>query len=141
VPYRGAAEAARDIAGGTLQASILTSGSTKPLVESGRAVAIAVTAARRGGIEGVPTLAESGFPGFDQTSWNAVFCRAGTPEPARRALEAAVDAATREPEVQARFAAAGAEPTRADADALAARVLRERALIQDLVRQTGISLG
>lgn len=141
VPYRGGAEAARDVAAGTLNAAIITAGSIKPVVESGRAVAIAVTAARRGGIEGVPTVAESGFPGFDQTSWNAVFCRAGTPESARRALEAAVDAATREPEVQARFAAAGAAPTRAEADALAARVVREGALIRDLVRETGISLG
>ncbi|MGG5817999.1 tripartite tricarboxylate transporter substrate-binding protein [Falsiroseomonas sp. HW251] len=141
VPYRGGAEAARDVAAGTLDSAIITAGSIKPVVESGRAVAIAVTATRRGGIEGVPTIAESGFPGFDQTSWNAVFCRAGTPEPARRALEAAVDAATREPDVQSRFAVMGAEPTRAEADALAARVVRERALIQELVRETGISLG
>ena len=53
----------------------------------------------------------------------------------------AMDAATSEPEVKARFAEIGAEATPAEPDRLAERLVRERALVQQLVRDTGISLG
>jgi tripartite-type tricarboxylate transporter receptor subunit TctC len=139
--YRGGAEVARDLAAGTLAAGILTVNSVKPVVDSGRAIAVAVTSGRRGGIEGVPTIAEQGFPGFDQTSWNAIFCRAGTPEPIRRRLAEAIDAATSDPEVKARFTQIGAEATPAEPAKLAERLTRERTEIQQLIRETGISFG
>ncbi|MBY0335513.1 MAG: twin-arginine translocation pathway signal protein [Acetobacteraceae bacterium] len=141
VPYRGGAEVARDIAAGTLDVGILTVGSIKPVIDSGRAFAVAITSARRGGIEGVPTIAEQGFPGFDQTSWNGILCRSGTPEPVRRRLEAAVDAATAEPEVRARLSQMGAEAVRADMDGFTARLARERGEVSQLIRETGISFG
>jgi tripartite-type tricarboxylate transporter receptor subunit TctC len=68
-----------------------------PIVQGGRAVPIAVTSAKRGGIPGVPTIAESDIPDFDITSWNAIFCRSGTPEQARHRLEEAINAATSTP--------------------------------------------
>jgi tripartite-type tricarboxylate transporter receptor subunit TctC len=141
VPYRGGSEVARDLATGTLEAGILSTNSLIPVVESGKARPIAVTSGRRGGFQGVPTIAESGFPGFDITSWNAIFCRSGTPDPVRRRLEEAINAATSDAEVKARFAAIGAEATAAEPDRLAERLVRERKLIQDLVRDTGIELG
>ena len=109
VPYRGGAEVARDLAAGTLPAGILTANSLNPVVQGGRAVAIAVTSAKRGGIPGVPTIAESGVADFDITSWNAMLCRAGTPEDVRRRLEDAINAATSDAEVRTRFAEIGAE--------------------------------
>ncbi|MCK8787531.1 tripartite tricarboxylate transporter substrate-binding protein [Roseomonas sp. NAR14] len=141
VPYRGGSEVARDLAAGTLEAGILSTNSLSPVIESGKARALAVTSARRGGIPGVPTIAESGVPGFDLTSWNAIFCRAGTPEPALRRLEAAIDAATADPEVRARFAAIGAEATPAEPRKLGERVAREREMVAQLIRDTGITLG
>ncbi|WP_376098106.1 Bug family tripartite tricarboxylate transporter substrate binding protein [Roseomonas sp. CCTCC AB2023176] len=142
VPYRGGAEVARDLAAGTLPSGYLSAGSLRPVLEAGRARAIALTSAeRRGGIEGVPTIAEAGFPGFDLTSWNAIFCRAGTPDPVRLQLEAALDHATADAEVQARLASMGAVRTPTDSDGLAARVTRERALLRELMRETGLSLG
>lgn len=140
-PYRGGAEVARDLAAGTLQAGIITVNSIRPILESRRATAIAVTSGRRGGIEGVPTIAEQGFPGFDQTSWNAVFCRSGTPEPIRARIAAAIDAATSDAEVKARLAAIGAEARPADPTGLADRITRERAELDGLIRETGISFG
>ena len=134
-------EAARDLAAGTLDAAILSTNSLNPVVESGRAKPIAVTSAKRGGIQGVPTIAESGVPGFDLTSWNAILCRAGTPDPVRRRLEEAINAATSDAEVKARFADIGAEATAAEPAMLGERLVRERQLVQDLVRDTGISLG
>jgi len=141
VPYRGGAEVARDIAAGTLPVGILTVNSIKPVVDAGRAVAVAITSARRGGMDGVPTIAEQGFPGFDQTSWNGIVCRSGTPEPIRRRLEAAVDAATADPEVRARLQQMGAQAVPADMDGFTARLARERDAIGRMIRETGISFG
>lgn len=141
VPYRGGSEVARDLAAGTLPAGILTANSLNPIVQGGRAVPIAVTSAKRGGIAGVPTIAESGIADFDITSWNAIFCRSGAPEETRHRLEEAINAATSAAEVRTRFAEIGAEATAAEPARLAERLVRERALIQQLVRDTGISLG
>lgn len=142
IPYRGGADVARDLAAGTLPSGYLGTSSITPVLQAGRAVAIALTSEeRRGGIEGLPTIAENGFPGFDFTSWNAVFCRAGTPEPIRARLEAAVAHATNDAEVRARLIASGTNPMPADSARLVARLARERALLRDLIRDTGISFG
>lgn len=141
IPYRGGSEVARDLAAGTLPAGILTANSLNPVVQGGRAVALAVTSAKRGGIPGVPTIAEAGVPDFDITSWNAIFCRSGAPEEARHRLEEAINAATSDAEVKARFTEIGAEATAAEPARLGERLVRERALIQQLVRDTGVSLG
>ncbi|MBP0494159.1 Bug family tripartite tricarboxylate transporter substrate binding protein [Pararoseomonas indoligenes] len=141
VPYRGGSEVARDLAAGSLPSGYLSLNSLSPVLESGKARAIALTSGTRMGIESVPTIAESGFPGFDLTSWNAIFCRTGTPEPIRRKLEEAVNFATRDDEVRQRLATMGATAVPAEADRLAARLVSERALVQNLMRDTGISFG
>ena len=141
IPYRGGSEVARDLAAGTLPAGILTANSLNPIVQGGRAVPVAVTSGKRGGIPSVPTIAEAGIPDFDITSWNAIFSRSGTPEEARHRLEEAINAATSDAEVRARFTDIGAEATAAEPARLGERLVRERALIQQLVRDTGISLG
>jgi tripartite-type tricarboxylate transporter receptor subunit TctC len=141
VPYRGGAEAARDLAAGTLASACITVGSLRPIIESGRAVPIAITSIQRGGLPGVPTIAESGFPGYDVTSWNALLCRSGTPDAVRQVLAEAIDAATDDPDLKRRFSEMGAEATPAEPEKLAERLVRERQTIRDLVRETGISLG
>jgi len=141
IPYRGGAEVARDLAAGTLPSGYLSLNSLAPVLEAGRARAIALTSGRRMGVENVPTVAESGFPDFDLTSWNALFCRAGTPEPVRRRLEEAVNFATQDEEVRRRLATMGASAVPAEADRLAARLISERTLVQNLMRDTGISFG
>jgi tripartite-type tricarboxylate transporter receptor subunit TctC len=142
VPYRGGAEVARDLAAGTLSSGYLSANSLQPVIDAGKARPIALTSGeRRGGIEGVPTIAESGFPGFDLTSWNALFCRSGTPEPVRRKLEEAVNFATRDEEVRRRLAAMGAVAVPAEADKLGERLTRERLMVRGLMQDTGISFG
>jgi tripartite-type tricarboxylate transporter receptor subunit TctC len=142
IPYRGGAEVARDLAAGTLPSGYLSANSLNPVLEAGKARPIALTSGeRRGGIEGVPTIAESGFPGFDLTSWNAMFCRAGTPEPIRRRLEEAVDYATKDEEIRRRLGAMGAVAVPAEADKLGERLTRERLMLRGLMQDTGISFG
>jgi len=142
VSYRGGAEAARDLAAGTLQAAIISNNSLDPLLQAGRAFALALTGAeRRGGPPGVPTIAESGFPGFDMASWNALFVRAGTPRPAVDALAAAINHAIEAAGTRDALRRIGSEPVRADPDAFDAQLGRERAVVGRVVAETGISFG
>ncbi|HYF06008.1 MAG TPA: tripartite tricarboxylate transporter substrate binding protein [Acetobacteraceae bacterium] len=139
VPYRGGQDAARDVAAGTLPAAMLSTNSADPLLQGGRAAALALTSAeRRGGPPGVPTIAELGFPGFDVPSWNAVFARRGTPAPILARMAEALNHATSDPAVQAGLARIGAVVVRADPEASAARLARERTLVAQVIREANI---
>ncbi|MBP0495476.1 Bug family tripartite tricarboxylate transporter substrate binding protein [Pararoseomonas indoligenes] len=140
VAYRGGADAARDLAAGNLEAAIITPNSLDVVVQTGRARALGQTSERPSPLlPGIPTVASAGLPGFDLTSWNAAFVRAGTPEPVVEALDRAFRAAVDDPEVQDAFRRMGGEPGRESRAVFAERVARERTLVRDIVRQTGIT--
>jgi tripartite-type tricarboxylate transporter receptor subunit TctC len=139
VPYRGGADVARDMAAGTLDAGIISFNSLGPVLQSGKARVIAVTSGIRRGDLTVPTIAESGFPGFDLTSWSGVFARAGTPAPAIEKLVAAFRHATSDSRVKERLAAIGSEATPPDPEAFASRLVSERQVVQGIVHDTGIT--
>jgi tripartite-type tricarboxylate transporter receptor subunit TctC len=139
IPYRGGSEAARDIAAGSVDAAISTANSLRPVIEDGRAVGIALTSReRRGSLANLPTIAESGFPGFDLTSWNALFAPAATPAPILARLEAAMRAAVADPPTRQRLVLAGNDPSEEGAEAFGARIRREREVVARIVRETGI---
>src|SRR5215211_3168509 len=80
VPYRGAVFT--DVIGGRVDIAWQNSGSMLPIVREGKLRGLAVTSLERSpNIPELPTLAESGFPGFEATSWFALVAPAGTPEP------------------------------------------------------------
>ena len=82
VPYRGSGPALLDLMSGVVQMSFSSVVSALPYTKNGRLRGLAVTGPQRSKAAlGLPTLAESGFPGFDSTSWIAVFAPAGTPRP------------------------------------------------------------
>jgi tripartite-type tricarboxylate transporter receptor subunit TctC len=139
VPYRGGADVARDMAAGSIYAGIISFNSLGPLLQSGKARVIAVTSGIRRGDRSVPTIAESGFPGFDLTSWSGVFARAGTPAVVIQKIVAAFNHATSDNVVKERLAAIGSEATTADPDGFATRLVSERQVVQNIVRQTGIT--
>ncbi|MCO6418234.1 twin-arginine translocation pathway signal protein [Siccirubricoccus sp. KC 17139] len=139
VPYRGGAEAARDLAAGSVDCAISTANSLRPLIEDGRGVGIALTSGeRRGTLANLPTIAESGFPGFDLTSWNAMFAPAATPAPVIEKLEAAMRAAVQDEATRQRLILAGNDPSAEGAAAFAARIRREKEVVARIVRETGI---
>jgi len=141
IAYRSGPRVARDLANGTLPSAYLPAEPLAPLLAAGRAHPIAVTgAARRGGIDGVPTVAEQGFPGFDLTNWHALLSPAGIPPAARRRLQDALDYALRDREVRGRMAAMGAFPVPVS-DRLEDRMARDRALLRDLIPEAGIVPG
>lgn len=142
LPYRGGAESARDVAAGNLASAIGTANSFKPVIDAGRARGIALTSAdQRGSLAHLPTIAASGFPGFDLTSWNGIFVPAGTPRDVIARLEAAAAAATSDAATRDRLAATGNDAITAGAEAFAAVIRRDGEMVRRLVAETGISLA
>ena len=141
VPYRGGADAGRDLAAGTLDGVFITALSARPVVESGRARFLAVATARRQpNLPDVPTLAESGLPGFDVSEWVGLFAPAGTPAAIATRLHEALSAALAEDEVRARLDRLGAVPV-GNAPADFARFVTEgRATMATLVREANIRI-
>ncbi|WP_144629833.1 Bug family tripartite tricarboxylate transporter substrate binding protein [Bordetella genomosp. 13] len=92
VPYKGAAPALSDLMGGQVDAMFNAATSTVALVQAGKLRALAVTSSKRmEQLPDVPTLAESGFPGFDVMTWNGLVVPAGTPKPIVAKLNAALN--------------------------------------------------
>lgn len=140
VPYRGGADAARDLAGGNIAAVLITANSIKPLIDDNRALGIALTSAeRRGTLANLPTIAESGYPGYDITSWNGLFAPAATPGPIIARLEAALAHATSDETTRHRLALTGNDAVGEGAAAFAARITREREVVRAIVRDSGMT--
>lgn len=137
-PYRGGADVSRDLSAGTLQMGIITFNSLGPSLQSGRARALAVSSGIRRGDTSIPTIAESGFPGFDLTSWNALFAPAGTPPAVIRKIAAAANHAIVDATVRQRLAGLGSEATELQPDAFATRLVREREVVKNIVREARI---
>jgi tripartite-type tricarboxylate transporter receptor subunit TctC len=138
-PYRGGADAARDLAGGNLDGVFITALSAGPVVDSGRARFLAVaSAARLAARPEVPTIAESGFPGFDISEWVGLFAPAGTPAPMITRLHEVLAASLAEPEVRARLAQLGAVPVGSTPADFTRFVTEGRAAMSVLVREANI---
>ncbi|MBB5690146.1 tripartite-type tricarboxylate transporter receptor subunit TctC [Roseomonas alkaliterrae] len=119
----------------------ITALSARPVVEAGRARFLAVaTAARQANRPDLPTLAESGLPGFDVSEWVGLFAQAGTPAPIAARLHEALAAALAEEEVRTRLARLGAVPVGNDPGAFARFVTEGRAAMTALVRAANISI-
>jgi tripartite-type tricarboxylate transporter receptor subunit TctC len=141
-PYRGGADAARDIAAGVVDAVVITTSSIRPPVQAGRARILAVTSARRAAAyPDVPTLAERGFPGFDMNDWNGLFAAAGAPPAILRRLAAAVGEACRDAGVKARMDPLGAEMVGNQPEEFAAWLDAQRPVVGQVIREAGITLG
>lgn len=111
VPYKGTAPAVADVVGG--QTSMLFSDpSALPLVKAGKLRALAQSTAKRSAsMPDVPTVAESGLPGFEVVNWYAFFAPAGTPEPVVARLNAELVKALNSPDVKSRLIGAGQDPS------------------------------
>lgn len=104
VPYKGGAPMMTDLMAGQIQMAIETSPSANPHVKSGKVKALAVTTATRSAAyPGVPTVAESGVPGYEVTTWYALMAPQGTPEPIRQRMSAELARVLKQPDMQKRF--------------------------------------
>jgi tripartite-type tricarboxylate transporter receptor subunit TctC len=112
VPYTaGAGQAATDILGGAVAGGFITLSSALGHVQGGRMKGLAVTTARRiPALPDVPTMEESGYPGFVSGSWQGLLAPAGTPPEIIERLHAVTAEALRHPDVVRRYATGGVEP-------------------------------
>lgn len=141
VAYRGGAAAARDLAGGTLDGVFITLLSAKPIVESGRARFIALSAPQRVALAPeLATFAELGIQGVELSEWTGLFAPAGTPEPAIAAIHAALRAALDDAEVAQRLGQIGAVPLGSSPAEFARFVTEGRTAMGRLVREANIRI-
>ena len=139
VPYRGAGPAMADVMGGQVPAVLGTLSGILPHIKSGKLKAIAVTSRERSSlIPDVPTIAESGFPGYESDTWIGTFVPRATPDAVVNKLHQATLAALKDPAVAARMASQagliiGGSP--ADLDALVAREIQQ---FKRVVREQGL---
>jgi tripartite-type tricarboxylate transporter receptor subunit TctC len=106
IPYRGAN--LTDVMSGTVPVGIQNAGASLPFVRDGRVRGLAVTALKRSpNMPDLPTLAESGFPGFEATSWFALMGPAGLPQPIVDKVRAEALRALADPEMQKKVAVLG----------------------------------
>lgn len=141
IAYKGGGPAAAAVLAGEVQVIFGSVASSLPHVKAGRLRALATTGIQRSRVAPeLPTLAESGFPGFDVTSWYAWLLPAGTAATIAERLRVATLQVIARPEVEQAMARQGLEAETGTPQQLAARIRKETALWAQLVREAGIKL-
>jgi tripartite-type tricarboxylate transporter receptor subunit TctC len=111
VPYRGGGPSINDLVGGQVQMTFEGTSVLLPLIKSGKLRALAVTSAKRlPQLPDVPTMTESGFPGFVSTSWTGLLAPAHTPREVIDKLNAQINEGLKTPDLKAALAKVSNEP-------------------------------
>ena len=141
VPYKTAAQAMVDVLSGQPQLMFAVAPVGLPQVKAGRVRGIAVSTAQRSRMApDLPTVAESGVPGFDVIGWNGVLAPAGTPPAVVKKLHSGLDSALKLPDVVTRLAATGFEPVGSTPEAFAAFVRTDIARWTRVIREAGVKM-
>jgi tripartite-type tricarboxylate transporter receptor subunit TctC len=139
VPYRGTAPAVTDLLGGRVQLTFTGAPNLIQHVEAGTMRALAVSGlSRLKAAPNVPTVAESGFPGFEASQWYGILVPAGTPKVAIDRLNAEIRAAMAAPEIVERLSQEGAEVWTNTPAEFRDHIAKEMARWGDLVKRAGI---
>jgi tripartite-type tricarboxylate transporter receptor subunit TctC len=139
IPYRGSAPALQDLIAGRVSVMFDLVLTAAPHVRSGAVRALAVTGAKRSAaLPDVPTVAESGLPGYEVSAWFGVFGPAGLPQPVVDRLNAEIARALAAPDLQQRLASQGAETLAGSPDQFAAYLKGEVAKWAKVVRNAGV---
>ena len=141
VPYKGGGAAVTDLIAGQISMYFGTTPSTMPHVRTGRLRALGVTTAKRTpAAPDVPTIAESGLPGYEQSAWHGLLAPAGTPEAIITKLHAEVVRALRSKEIAERFAVQGIDVIGSSPAEFAAFIKQDLAKYEKLVKTAGIRI-
>jgi tripartite-type tricarboxylate transporter receptor subunit TctC len=139
VPFRGAGPAAQAVLAGQIQVASVALAAAEPLVQSGDLRALAVTGETRWfSLPNVPTMIESGYPGFVSDTFNALFAPAGTPPGIVDKLIRSSQAAMQRPEALDAARKAGFQIVASGPEQLARRVAAEIQGVKELVARAGI---
>jgi tripartite-type tricarboxylate transporter receptor subunit TctC len=138
VPYRGSAPAVVAVMAGDTSLAIADIASIQPLLKSGRFKVIGVMGKDRSALApDMPTLAESGVPGYDAVGWFGILAPAGTPPAVLTRLNAEITAVLRLPEIRERFAAAALEPLPSTPDYMAQLMRTEAIKWAKVIKDSG----
>jgi tripartite-type tricarboxylate transporter receptor subunit TctC len=141
VPYKGAAPSVTDMIGGQVQLGFNAIPSVLQHVQSGKLTAIAVSSAKRAhALPKLPTIAESGVPGFEYNIWYGLFAPSKTPPDLVAKLSGDVQRALKEPEVVQQLVAQGTEPAPTTSAALAQYIREDTARWAKIVKERNIKL-
>jgi tripartite-type tricarboxylate transporter receptor subunit TctC len=141
VPFKGSAPADLALASGDIQFMTDTVNSVMGFVRDKRMKMLAVTTAKRMSLfPDVPTLAESGMPGFEVGAWQGVMVPAATPKAVVERLNAEINKALQHPDVKAKLAAQGAEPLGSSTAEYGAYVKGEIARWDKVVKASGVTI-
>lgn len=140
VPYRGGGPAIVAVVSGEVPVTFGTAASVSPHTSSGKLRGLAVTSGQRSAVlPDLPTIAESGLPGYEMLNWLGMFAPAGTPRAVVDKLSSEAMRIVRLPEITKRFHAQGAEPSPLGADEFAAFVNSEVEKWAKVVKATGMT--
>jgi tripartite-type tricarboxylate transporter receptor subunit TctC len=141
VPYKGTGQMVIDLVAGQLQLASMGFPAALPNVKAGKLRVIAVTSANRSKLlPEVPTVAETGLPGFDVTSWYSIFGPGALPSEIAAKLNADVATMTAAADVKERLAALGAEPAKMTPEELGRYVKAEVVRWSKVVKESGARL-
>lgn len=138
IPYKGRASALPDLLGGRVTMMFDNMPSSLPLAREGKLRALGVTSlARSPAAPDIPTIAESGLPGFEAVSWFAMFAPAGTPKPVVDKIQAEISRILKTADVAKKLTDIGLEPVGSTAEELAAYQRSEIVKWAKVVKESG----
>ena len=138
VPYKGSAPALNDLVAGQVSLMFDLVLTAAPHIKSGAARGLAVTGAQRSPIlPGLPTVAESGLPGYEVSAWFGIFAPAGLPQPVAQRLNAEFVKVMREPDLKQRLASLGADPLTSSPEQFSAYLRSEIDKWAKVVKESG----
>nr|WP_315593932.1 tripartite tricarboxylate transporter substrate binding protein [uncultured Cupriavidus sp.] len=141
VPYKGSSQAVQALLGSQVDLVFENSVAAMPMIQAGKFRALATTGSKRAGeLPDVPTMAEAGLAGYEIVSWQAIFAPAGTPMPIVNKLSTEIGKIIRQPEVRAKLASMGVEPSGAGPTELGNFQKSEVAKWANLIKTANIHL-
>lgn len=142
VPYRGGGPAIADLLGGHVQLSFMTAFEASGQVKAGKLRALAVTSDRRvSALPEVPTLAESGLPGFNSISWIGILAPAGTPRDLVEKIAADIRETVARDDVKDKLVQLGAVPLTNSPAQFAAMIEKDRRRYGQIIRERHITVN
>jgi len=141
VPYKGGAAAMVDLLGGRISAYYSTPSTAEPHIKSGKLIALATTGLKRSEMfPDIPTIAESGYPGFNASNWYAYLAPAKTPEATLNRLNTEFVRALNDPEVREQLAQHGLVPDPMTRQELADFIAAESKTWATVVKERNIKI-
>lgn len=139
VPYKGSGPAVQDLLGGQVTLMFDNLASSMPHVKSGKLKALAVTSAERWpAAKDIPTVAESGVPGFEVTAWFGLMAPAGTPQPIIDRLNTELGKILADPAIVERLQGLGAQASPTTPQAFSSYIDAETAKWADVVKKANV---